>query len=182
MSTSRSTSRVRVRYAETDQMGVVYYANYFVWFEVGRADLLRHAGWSYREMETDGIVLPVIEAHCAYRQSARYDDELEVRTSGALLSPIRLEFAYEVVRPSDAALIAEGRTMHASLDRDGRARRLPARIRDLFDAVGSGDMPDGDATNACQSEPAAGGRLDPDAPAPGPGRGEETGAPRDSKA
>ena len=63
-------------------MGVVYYANYFVWFEVGRTDLLRMAGWSYREMETDGFGLPVIVAHCEYKQSARYDDELEVRTDG----------------------------------------------------------------------------------------------------
>ena len=73
MTSPRSTSRVRVRYAETDKMGVVYYANYFVWFEVGRTDLLRGAGWTYREMEVDGISLPVIEAHCDYRQPARYD-------------------------------------------------------------------------------------------------------------
>ena len=81
-----SSSRIRVRYAETDKMGVVYYANYFVWFEVGRTDLLRESGWNYREMETDGFVLPVIEARCAYRASAKYDDEIEVRTSGAMLS------------------------------------------------------------------------------------------------
>ena len=77
-----SVSQVRVRYAETDKMGVVYYANYFVWFEVGRADLLRSAGWTYREMGIEGFALPVIEAHCQYRQSARYDDELEIRTTG----------------------------------------------------------------------------------------------------
>ena len=92
MSAPRSVSRVRVRYAETDQMGVVYYANYFVWFEVGRTDLLRDAGWSYREMELEGIALPVIEAHCEYRQSARYDDELEIRTTGSQLSPVRVTF------------------------------------------------------------------------------------------
>jgi len=78
----RSVSRVRVRYAETDQMAVVYYANYFVWFEVGRTDLLRQSGWSYRELEAEGIGLPVIEAHCEYRQPARYDDELEVHSQG----------------------------------------------------------------------------------------------------
>jgi len=123
---------VRVRYAETDKMGVVYYANYFVWFEVGRTDLLRNAGWSYREMEGDGVALPVIDARCEYRQPARYDDELEIRTAGAMLSPIRLQFDYEVVRVGDAALIATGSTMHASLDRDGRPCRLPDRIRSLF--------------------------------------------------
>jgi acyl-CoA thioester hydrolase len=113
-------------------MGIVYYANYFVWFEVGRTDLLREGGWTYREMETDGLALPVIEAHCEYRQPARYDDELEIHTSGTLLSPIRVEFAYDVRRPVDAALIASGRTVHASLDRDGRPRRLPQRVRELF--------------------------------------------------
>ena len=99
MTSPRSTSRVRVRYAETDKMGVVYYANYFVWFEVGRTDLLRGAGWSYREMEGDGISLPVIEAHCDYRQPARYDDELEIRTVGTLRSPVRVRNAVKTHLP-----------------------------------------------------------------------------------
>ena len=77
-------TRVRVRYADTDQMGVVYYANYLVWFEVARTEWLRDGGWSYREMEADGIALPVIEAHCEYRQPARYDDEIEIRTVATL--------------------------------------------------------------------------------------------------
>ena len=85
MSAAPSVSRVRVRYAETDKMGVVYYANYLVWFEVGRTDLLRESGWNYREMEKEGYALPVIEAHCTYRESAKYDDDLEVRTTGTLL-------------------------------------------------------------------------------------------------
>ena len=81
--------RVRVRYAETDQMGVVYYANYLVWFEVGRTDWLRDAGWTYREMEQDGHPLPVIEAHAEYRRPARYDDEIEIRTKATPLTPVR---------------------------------------------------------------------------------------------
>jgi acyl-CoA thioester hydrolase len=127
-----SVSRVRVRYAETDQMGVVYYANYFVWFEVGRTDLLRGGGWTYREMEADGVSLPVIEAHCDYKQAARYDDELEIRTAGSLVSPVRVAFTYEVVRPADSLLVATGRTMHASIDRGGRPCRLPGRVKELF--------------------------------------------------
>jgi acyl-CoA thioester hydrolase len=127
-----SSSRIRVRYAETDQMGVVYYANYFVWFEVGRTDLLRESGWNYREMEIDGFALPVIEAHCTYRESAKYDDEIEVRTSGAMLSPVRVQFTYEVVRMADAATLATGTTVHATLDRNGRPCRLPPRVRTLF--------------------------------------------------
>lgn len=128
----RHTTRVRVRYAETDKMGVVYYANYFVWFEVARTDLLRAAGWSYREMETDGVQLPVIEANCTYRQGARYDDEIEILTSGHLISPVRLAFQYQVVRLADGAPLAEGRTVHAAVDVNGRPCRLPARARSLF--------------------------------------------------
>ena len=131
--TSRqSTSRLRVRYAETDQMGVVYHSNYFVWFEVGRTDLLRHAGWSYRELEAQGIGLPVIEAHCQYHQPARYDDELEVLAIGRLLSPLRIEFTYRLVRLGDGTLLATGRTVHVGLGRDGRPCRLPVRVRDIF--------------------------------------------------
>ncbi|PYR79247.1 MAG: hypothetical protein DMF86_04045 [Acidobacteria bacterium] len=127
-----SVSMLRVRYAETDKMGVVYYANYFVWFEVGRADLLRSLGWTYREMELAGVSLPVIEAHCEYHRPARYDDELEVRTEGRMRSPVRMEFNYDVVRRDDRSLAASGRTVHAALDPGGRPRRLPERIREVF--------------------------------------------------
>ena len=129
MSTPGSVSRVRVRYAETDKMGVVYYANDFVWFEVGRTDLLRGSGWDYRDMEREGFGLPVIEANCTYRESAKYDDEIEVRTTGELLSPVRVKFTYEVVRAVDAVMLATGTTVHATLDRNGRPCRLPDRIR-----------------------------------------------------
>jgi acyl-CoA thioester hydrolase len=127
-----SVSTLRVRYAETDKMGVVYYANYFVWFEVARADLLRSLGWSYREMELAGVSLPVIEAQCEYHRSARYDDELDVRTEGRMLSPVRMEFTYQVVRRADQALAASGRTVHAALDAAGKPCRLPARVREVF--------------------------------------------------
>ena len=127
-----SISVIRVRYAETDKMGVVYYANYLVWFEVGRADLLRSFGWTYREMEQAGITLPVIEAHCEYRRPARYDDEIEVRTKGRMLSPVRMEFTYEVVRREDQMVAASGRTIHAALDSAGKPCRLPDRIQQVF--------------------------------------------------
>ena len=121
-----------MRYAETDKMGIVYYANYLVWFEVGRTDFLRERGWSYREMEDDGLSLPVVEAGCTYRRAALYDDELEVRTTGVLLSRVRVRFDYQVVRPADAATVADGHTVHASLDRTGRPARLPARASEVF--------------------------------------------------
>lgn len=119
---------IRVRYAETDRMGVVYYANYLVWFEVGRTEWLRDAGWTYREMEEDGVALPVIEAHCEYRQPARYDDEIEIVTRAALLTPVRLRFDYEAVRRGDNVVTAIGHTIHAALDPRGRPCRLPERV------------------------------------------------------
>lgn len=127
-----SISQVRVRYAETDKMGIVYYANYLVWFEVARTDWLRERGWTYRAMEQEGFGLPVIEAHCEYKTAARYDDEIHVETAARLVSPVRLAFEYVVRRPADAASVATGYTVHASVDATGRPVRLPQRVRELF--------------------------------------------------
>lgn len=127
-------SQVRVRYAETDKMGVVYHANYFVWFEVGRTDWLRQGGWSYRELEAEGVSLPVIEAHCEYRQPARYDDALDIRTRPTLLSPVRVRFDYEIVLPSGALAVA-GHTVHCGIDPAGRPCRLPERVRAMLMAT-----------------------------------------------
>lgn len=132
VSASTRSSRVRVRYAETDQMGVVYYANYFVWFEVGRTDWLREAGWTYRQMEQDGVSLPVIEAHAEYRRAARYDDDLEVRSTATLLTAVRLRFDYEIRRAADEEPLATGHTIHAAMDRSGRPCRLPQAVRELL--------------------------------------------------
>jgi acyl-CoA thioester hydrolase len=127
-----STSNVRVRYAETDKMGVVYYAHYLVWFEIGRTDWLRDTGWTYREMEREGLALPVLETHCEYKLGARYDDEIEIRTSARLASPLRIAFDYDIVRRSDGAALAVGYTVHVTLDSAGRPTRLPARVKELF--------------------------------------------------
>ena len=131
-----SESTLRVRYAETDKMGVVYHANYFVWFEVGRTDLLRHAGWTYREMEAEGVSLPVIEAHAEYKHPARYDDELEIRVEASMPSPARLRFSYQVVRVADEAADRVAwfiRALHAleegrprPTEPDGAAIAMPA--------------------------------------------------------
>jgi len=125
-------TRVRVRYAETDRMGVVYYANYLVWFEVGRTEWLRETGWSYREMERDGVGLPVIEAHCEYRRPARYDDDIEICTKAVPMTAVRIRFDYEVRRVGDEQPLATGHTVHAALDPNGRPCRLPARVRDML--------------------------------------------------
>ncbi len=127
-----STSTVRVRYAETDKMSVVYYAHYLVWFEIGRTEWLRETGSTYREMEDEGLGLPVIEAHCEYKAGARYDDDLEIQTRARLVSPVRLAFDYHVVRRADSQTIATGYTVHATVDRSGRLVRLPARVKELL--------------------------------------------------
>lgn len=128
----RRSSRLRVRYAETDQMGVVYYANYFIWFEVGRTDWLREAGWTYRQMEQGGVSLPVIEAHAEYRRAARYDDDLEIRSAATLLTPVRLRFDYQIWRDGEEAPLATGHTVHAAMDPNGRPCRLPQAVRELL--------------------------------------------------
>ena len=123
-------ARVRVRYADTDQMGVTYHANYLVWFEVGRTDWLRDSGWTYRDMEEAGVSLPVIEVFCQYHQPARYDDEIEIRTRATLLTPVRIRFDYTLTRAADSTLLAEGHTVHCAVDAAGKPCRLPARVRD----------------------------------------------------
>ena len=127
-----SITTLRVRYAETDKMGVVYYANFLVWFEVARADLLRSHGWSYREMEATGVSLPVIEAHCEYRRPARYDDEIDVMTEGQMVSAVRMKFSYTVIRKADQVVTARGYTLHAAVDAEGRPCRLPERVRQVL--------------------------------------------------
>ena len=133
MSAHVSAAPIRVRYAETDQLGFAYYGHYLAWFEVGRCEWLRSLGWSYRALEAqDAIMLPVIEAHCEYRQPARYDDELLIRARGELASPVRIRFTYEVVRAADGVVLAGGHTVHAATDLSGRPKRLPAHVRGFF--------------------------------------------------
>ena len=123
---------VRVRYAETDQMGVAYHANYFAWFEVGRTDWLRHRGLTYKAMEAEGYRLPVIEVQCRYRKPARYDDVLEIRTTSRLLSPTRIAFEYALVRPDDGLVLATAATTHAVINTEGRPVPMPAAVLEML--------------------------------------------------
>lgn len=125
-------AEVRVRYAETDQMGVAYHGNYFIWFEVGRIELLRQVGWSYKALEAGGVGLPVIEATCQYRRPARYDDELQIRTVGRMATAIRVEFTYELVRSTDDCLLATATTLHVPVSPAGRPCRLPGALKEIF--------------------------------------------------
>jgi acyl-CoA thioester hydrolase len=124
------TTSARVRYAETDQMGVVYYANYLVWFEIGRVEVLRTLGFSYSELETmHGCILPVVEARCRYRAPARYDDEILIEASPALLRGSVLKFAYKIWRKAseleEQKLLAEGETVHVVCDAQMNKQPLP---------------------------------------------------------
>jgi acyl-CoA thioester hydrolase len=124
-----STSSIRVRYAETDQMGVAHHAGYFAWFEVARTDLLRQSGTTYRELEADGLRLPVIEATARYLRPVLYDDLLEVRTEVTTVGGARVGFSYEVRREGTEGPLATGTTQHATVDVKGRPRRLPDALR-----------------------------------------------------
>ncbi len=137
-----AATRVRVRYAETDQMGVVYHANYLVWFEVGRVELIRQIGLDYKRMEEDeGALIAVIEAKARYRAPARYDDELAVRTRLAGVRGGIVRFGYEVVRVADGAMLCEGETVHMVVGRDMKRRAMPARYAEVFGRVlGRGAM------------------------------------------
>lgn len=120
---------LRVRYAETDAMGVVHHANYFVWFEAGRTEYTRAAGLPYREVEAAGVRLVVIEAHCHFHRPARYDDLVVVRTSVREIGKATLTFAYDVVAGGDGTRLADGHTVHAAIAPDGRVRRIPEAVR-----------------------------------------------------
>jgi len=124
-------SRFRVRYAETDQMGMVYYANYFVWMEIGRTDFCRECGFSYADLEREEqAFLPVAEADYRYRLPARYDDEIVVSTEIARLNRRLIEFTYRIM--SGEALLAEGRTLHVIMGPGGKPRSLPDRYLALL--------------------------------------------------
>ena len=124
---------IRVRYAETDQMGVAYYGNYLTWFEVGRVEWCKANGFNYRDMEReDGAMLVVAEARCRYKAPARFDDELIVRTSLQRARSKLIAFAYEVRNASTGMLVATGETTHLVTGRDFRPRALPEKYRHIF--------------------------------------------------
>jgi acyl-CoA thioester hydrolase len=133
-----SEIRLRVRYAETDQMGVVYHANYFIWFEVGRVELLRQMGFSYRDMEqNDSCFIAVVDARCRYKAPARYDDEVMVRTHLKNVRESLGHFGYELIRASDGVLLAEGETTHIVTDAEMKTRPIPEKYVKAFrDAAG----------------------------------------------
>jgi acyl-CoA thioester hydrolase len=127
---------VRVRYAETDQMGVVYHANYLIWMEIGRVELMRVLGVEYKQMELqDDCQIVVVEVSCRYLKSARYDEVLRVRTTISEFRSRRIRFHYEIWRDADEQLLATGETTHVICGKDGRPKLLPEKHRQLFAAA-----------------------------------------------
>ncbi len=119
---------VRVFYGDTDQMGVAYYANYFRWFEMARNEYFRAAGCTYLTLESEGVLLPVIEASCTYRSPARYDDLLAITAWIRERTRVRLRFEYQIHRGAEPVPLATGHTVHACLDLEGVPRRFPAAL------------------------------------------------------
>lgn len=136
----------RVLYADTDQMGVVNHATYLRWFEQARAEWLRRLGYTYREMEGAGVMLPIYELQVRYLKPARYDDVLELYAHLAPPTVVRLIFSYQIRRAEDGELLITGTTSHASIDRNGRPIRMPATLRTLIErGVADQGPQDGDA-------------------------------------
>jgi acyl-CoA thioester hydrolase len=126
-------TRLRVRYAETDQMGIVYHSNHLIWFEIGRVELMRQLGFTYRDMERDdGRFIAVAEVKCRYRAPVRYDDEVVVRTRLQTVRDSVVNFAYELVRADNGALLAEGETTHIVTDAQMKVAALPDKYMKVF--------------------------------------------------
>jgi acyl-CoA thioester hydrolase len=124
---------IRVRYAETDQMGVVYHSNHFVWFEIGRVEFLRQLGFSYKDMEQqDGCCIAVVDARCRYKAPALYDDEIVVRTHLKNVRESLVHFGYELLRSRDGAVLAEGETTHVVIGPDLKKRSIPEKYMSVF--------------------------------------------------
>lgn len=126
------TTEVRVRYQETDQMGVVYYSNYLVYFEIGRVEMLRSLGLPYTELEKEQIYLAVYEAYCKYKAPARYDDVLVIRTWVSKYKHAKMEISYEIWRENETQLVVHGSTTMVCLDANGKPLLIPKKLKDLF--------------------------------------------------
>lgn len=123
---------IRVRYAETDQMGVAYYANYLVWFEVGRSEFCRNRGFRYSDLEAMGYKLVVTDVHCRYRSAARYDEVVTTRTWLKKMNRRMITFGYQVLRQGSGEILAEGETSHLCLDAKNRPKTLPEEFARLL--------------------------------------------------
>ena len=129
---SKHIYQMRVRYAEVDPMDVAYHSRYFEWFEAARTEYLRSLGFAYRHLESDGVLLPVIEAHCRYRRPVAYDELIEVHTAVGEVSRLKIELCYEVFGKNTGTLRATGSNLHCYINREGRPIRAPEKLLNIF--------------------------------------------------
>lgn len=128
-------TKIRVRYQETDKMGVVYHSNYFVWFEVARTEMIRKVGITYKSMEKMGLLLPVVDVSCSYKVPAKYDDEVIIKAKVAYYNGLKIEFEYEAIRIEDGMLLATGRTNHVWIDNNYRPKRLNKVLPEIHQRI-----------------------------------------------
>ncbi len=126
---------IRTRYSETDQMGIIYHANYLSWFEIGRTELLRSLSLNYKQLEDENILLPVIDAGCKYITAAKYDDLIKIRTKLVKLKGVRIKYEYEIIREEDDELLAKGYTEHAFVNKQLKPVNFRKKHRELWDKL-----------------------------------------------
>lgn len=126
---------IRARYQETDQMGIIYHSNYFVWFDIGRTEFFRELGYDYKNLEDIGILLPVIDVGCKYKKAAKYDDEIIIETSIEKLKGVKLKFKYNIVRKEDKETLAEGYTLHGFVDKNLKPVNFKKKYNDIWNRL-----------------------------------------------
>lgn len=131
----RFKTEIRARYSETDQMGIIYHANYFNWFEVGRTEFFRKLGYNYKKLEEIGILLPVIDVGCKYKISAKYDDDIIIETWINKMKGVKIEYNYNIIRKRDNVLLAEGHTLHAFVDKDLKPVNFKKKHNDIWNKL-----------------------------------------------
>jgi len=128
-------TKIKVRYVETDQMGIVHHSNYYPWFEVGRTEFIKEIGMTYSQMEAENVMLPLVESSCKYIIGARYEDELTIQTWIEELTGAKVVFKYQVVRDSDSKIIAKGSTIHAFVNKEFRVMNLKKKNSDMWEKL-----------------------------------------------
>ncbi|GKU27660.1 acyl-CoA thioesterase [Clostridium folliculivorans] len=130
-----SETKIKVRYVETDQMGIVHHSNYYAWFEVGRTEFIKESGISYSDMENNGIMMPLVESSCRYMVGAKYEDEVTIKTWVEELNGAKVVFSYEVIRDDDNITLARGKTIHAFVNKDFKIINLKKNNLDIWDRI-----------------------------------------------
>ncbi|GFZ34492.1 thioesterase [Clostridium zeae] len=130
-----SETKIKVRYVETDQMGIVHHSNYYAWFEVGRTEFIKESGISYSDMESNGIMMPLVESNCRYMVGAKYEDEVTIKTWVEELNGAKVVFSYEVIRDADKITLAKGKTVHAFVNKDFKIINLKKNNIEIWNKI-----------------------------------------------